>query len=119
MKIVYFIILCTLGLVSNGLCQAPGGSVFGGFHNATPDIKDKIGPQQRQVIYREIKDNIRELARKGITPQSMLREKMAVQFILPLRQAAGFNDPGFYGISGFVDNDVPKSGREYRVLFRN
>ena len=95
----------------SGYAQAPPTSSFGGFHNMTPDFKDDMPPEERELMYNRIRKNIVELSKKGITAAGVLNAKpnATVKFNWPLRKAVGFNDPSYYGISNFVDID-PSTG---------
>lgn len=89
--------------------QAPPVESFGGFTELVHDTRDEITPEHRQLMFKTIRENIAMLAKKGITAQGMLRRgPVTTKFGWPLRKAAGFNDPGYYGISNFVDVDVTK-----------
>lgn len=52
------------------------------------------------------KQNITRLVEQGILPVQPPSDATAVAFAWPVRQAAGYNDPGFYGISNFVDHNA-------------
>ena len=66
---------------------------------------DEISPQQRQQIISMLKINTEELEKKNILKP--INARMAhVNFAWPLRQAAGFTDNGYYGISNYVDQNT-------------
>lgn len=105
-------ILCFIAI--SGFMQAPPAGYFGGIHDATPYIRDEMSPEQRALINQAINSNIQMLEKKGITPQSMMRRSpQETKFGFPLRQAAGFNDHGFYGISNFVDVDPTSGSKDF------
>lgn len=102
-----FLLLTVLALFSAVIfAQAPPASSFGGFHEVVPDIRDEISEEHRMQMYGEVRQNIRDLAQRGITAESALqRKKSTTKFVFPLRPAQGFNDPGYFGISNFPDVD--------------
>ena len=111
-----FIFISFLLISSLCFAQAPPPNSFGGFHDLTPnDIRDEISPEQRKSINTSIQENIVMLAKKGITIRSQLKKSPAstVKFGWPVRKAAGFNDPSFYGISNYVDEDPTSGIKDY------
>jgi murein DD-endopeptidase MepM/ murein hydrolase activator NlpD len=58
---------------------------------------------------RIIEENIRSMKMLNIYKENNGGERNTTQFVWPLRQADGFNDPSYYLISNFVDHD-PTSG---------
>lgn len=99
-KILILLLFC--GITQFGNAQQPPAASFGGFFNSTPDIKDEISPEQRLQIQQTIKNNLAELSKKGLLPN---KTEAIPKFILPIRQAAGFNFHGYYGISNYIDLD--------------
>lgn len=83
--------------------QSPPASSFSGFQTEQPTIRDEISPEQRKAIIEKLKINTNELKRQGIISENQRKGPLAQKFILPIRQTAGYNDPGFYGIVNFVD----------------
>jgi len=119
MKFFYtLLVLFFISTIASGQAPTPNG--FGGFTDLTPDIRDEITPEQRQAIQEEVKSNIRQLAKKGITAQSqLLRNPKATLFGWPLRKAAGFTDPSYYGISNYVDVDPTSGVKDYNCGSRS
>lgn len=64
-----------------------------------------VSPQQREAIVQMLNSNIKRLKAEGRLSEINNRET-AVLFDWPLRQANGSSDPGYYGISNFVDHNV-------------
>ena len=97
-------LLLFLAFVSFSLVQAqtpasrtPDGG--GGFRGPL----DEISPEERQFIQAEIEKNRQRLVAEGVlakTPSTQI-----VSFAWPLRAAATLTDPGYHGISNFVDQD--------------
>lgn len=113
MKGVLLLIIATL-LASASFSQSPPLGSFGGFYDATPEIRDEISPEERALMFSTIKANIVSLARKGITASNQIKRGTAeISFGFPLKQAPGFNDKGFYGISNYVDVNSGTGIRDY------
>ena len=91
------------------IAQSPPASSFGGFFTEQPKLHDEMSPEQRKAIIKKLRENTIELKRQGIISENQRRGPQAQKFILPMRQAQGFNDPGFYGISNFVDTNQTTS----------
>lgn len=101
---------------TGSFAQAPPPGAFGGFEGYNfPDQNEEITPEYRARIQNEIRTNIAILERKGILASNTLKRPGidGVKFSLPLRQADGYNDPGFYGISNYVDVDQKGSPKDY------
>ncbi len=108
------LLLSSLFFAILSFAQAPPPGSFGGFVDGTPVIHDEIPAEVRQSMYQSVRKNIVMLAKKGITLETTLRkEPAATTFGFPLRQAPGFNDPGFYGISNFVDHDATTGAKDF------
>ena len=105
MKQLYFstILLLFISMFQSSYAQSPPASTFGGFFTEKPDLKDELNPEQRKAIIEKLKENTSELKRKGLITENARRGPNAVKFILPLKQKAGYNDPGFYAIYNYVD----------------
>ncbi len=91
------------------------GEVFGFSPDLDPPHNDELPPAVRQMMVKEVQQNIAELKKKGIIQESILRQpgEVTVKFGFPLRRAAGFDDPGFYGISNFVDHGGGGTPKDY------
>lgn len=79
------------------------------------DPGDELTPAQRQEIISQLKQSTNQLERQGILPMPSQYRPMHVAFGWPLRQAAGFTDNGYYGISNYVDGNpaYPNQLRDY------
>lgn len=69
-----------------------------------------INDLQRADIQREIDKNIADLKQRGVISDN---PASIVQFQWPLRKTAGLTDPGYYGISNYVDQDNTTGLRDY------
>jgi Peptidase family M23 len=112
MKLLLF--LPVLLITAVAFCQPttlkPDGG--GSYLQAAP-VKDEISPEQRAAIIRMLKDNEVLLRNRG---QLTLPDNPAVTaFAWPMRQAPGYNDNGYYGISNYVDENLsfPNALRDY------
>lgn len=102
--LIFFLFLTHLSVA-----QSPPASSFSGFFTPPPPTHDEMSPEQRKAIIKKLKQNTSELKRQGIISESQRRGPQAMKFTLPIRQAAGFNDPGFYAIYNFVDTALNSS----------
>ncbi len=111
MKQFYFLSTLVFLLFSThiSVAQIPPASSFGGFQSEQPKLHDEISPEQRKAIIETLKTNTSELKRKGIISENQRRGPQSQKFILPIKQAAGFNDAGFYSIYNFVDTALNSS----------
>lgn len=84
--------------------QEPPSSGFGGFNVSAGPTEEPVSKLQLERLNNDVQANVQRLRQNGkISP--VQNENDTVQFAWPLRQAAGFSDPGYYGISNFVDWD--------------
>lgn len=75
----------------------------GGNYQHIIDVKDEISPAQRAAIIAALQASEARLRSEGkLAPQ---RSITVTAFAWPLRQAANFNDNGYYGISNYVDEN--------------
>lgn len=71
-----------------------------------------VSPEQRADIEAMLQQNIAQLRANGILPADGAQKKTtAVMFDWPLKQAAGFKNNSYYGISGFMDQKYIISGQ--------
>ena len=75
----------------------------GGNYFDLNQIKDEITTEQRNAIITMLKENETRLGREGKLNSS--QRTKATAFAWPLKQALGFNDNGYYGISNYVDEN--------------
>ena len=91
-------------------CLTTGLAIFGAAAFATPPAgggdysqhapTDRITESQRRDIQEQIDANLALLEAQGKLPQSRAG---AIQFDWPLEASASLTDPGYHGISNFVD----------------
>lgn len=80
-----------------------------------------ISPVQYLRIEKMLAENIKFLKAKGILNQSEnIRRSVVTKLNWPLRQAAGYNLPSYYGVSNFVDrnNGFPNKLQDYNCGMR-
>ena len=75
----------------------------GGSYLATAPVNDEITPQERASIINMLKANEASLRSSGklVLPDN----PTTTAFAWPIKQAPGYNDNGFYGISNYVDEN--------------
>ena len=73
---------------------------FGKIHNST---KKCLSPKQRLQIEEGINENRQVLLQENILEP---KDSKAVLFTFPLKAKDGFNDPGFYTVSSYMDHDT-------------
>ena len=96
-----FSFLCFHSIVlSQPIERKPDG---GGDYKTLIQIKDEISPEQRNSIIRMLKENEQRLRNENKILQPVNPTIVAFQW--PLKQALGYNDRGFYGISNYVDEN--------------
>lgn len=81
-----------------------GGGEF--VFKSTPCISNEL----RASIVQMLETNMSTLERSGRIPPVPAGSE-AVLFDWPLRKASGISDPGYYGISNFVDQDTAYPGK--------
>lgn len=75
-------------------------------NSSTSKHRQCISPAAKAKMDAEIEKTRAYLVRKGIlAPKSQRRKAAPLKFIWPLRQAAKFNDPGYYVIDAGVDHN--------------
>ena len=86
---------------------AMGGGAF-----VIPQVPE-LDPEAEAAILTEIRRNQQRLYWEGRLP--LPRAGAAVALAFPMRNAPGFDDFGYFGISNFVDHDpnYPDSLRDY------
>lgn len=93
------------GFVVNGQNVSPD---FSGpepvFRPAPVPGPDGPTPEQRVMIWEQINRNREMLQSEGLLPAA--DGTLQVLFNLPLRLKSGLSDPGFFTITGYVDNDT-------------
>ncbi len=102
MKTRLFSLLLIYGLGLNLFAQNLPANGGGGY-NTFQEIGDEISPQQRLSIINMLKDNEHILRATGKVKNILRPETTGFEW--PIRQANGFNDNGFCGISNYVDQN--------------
>ncbi|MES2777172.1 MAG: M23 family metallopeptidase [Bacteroidota bacterium] len=93
-----------------------GGNIFsqptvlppdgGGSYRDLMDIKDEITPVERAAIIKLLQDSEAKLRKEGkLQPTASPDGIQHTAFAWPLKQALGYNDNGYYGISNYVDEN--------------
>ncbi|MEO7312658.1 MAG: M23 family metallopeptidase [Chitinophagaceae bacterium] len=106
------LILITVATAQPTVLQPDGG----GSYKAHQDIKDELSPDQRKAIIKTLQAS--ELTLRKANKLQLPTKPDGIQvtpFSWPIKQAPGFNDPGFYGIVNYVDEDpaYPNSILDY------
>jgi hypothetical protein len=68
------------------------------------EITEEISPAQREAIKNKLQQNEAMLRQQGKLPVTLSTQAQA--FIWPVKQALNYNDPGFYGISNYIDENT-------------
>jgi len=82
------------------------------------DFRDHLTPEQRAVILQKLAVNRRSLRNQGVLlTDSALAEAQAAHPLFDWPTAPATSDPGYFGISNFVDHDsaFPDSLEDYMV----
>ena len=110
-RLLFIVIFCFLSLFTYAQAPPANSLQFEGFN---PELEEEITPEQRKIMFQSLKDNIIMLAKKGITAEGMLKKgPITTKLGWPLRKAAGFTDPSYYGISNFIDQDPTAGIKDY------
>lgn len=80
------------------------------------EMSSCLSEPERQEMMRQTRHHSDSLRQLGLLPD--VGERSAVSFIWPLQQATGFTDPGYYGISNYIDHDASGGLREYTCATR-
>jgi hypothetical protein len=86
-----------------GICQQVKQPDGGGNYQDLIAIKDELNPAQRSFIISMLQENESRLCSEGKLNPPL--RTAATAFEWPLKQAPGFNDNGYYGISNYVDEN--------------
>jgi murein DD-endopeptidase MepM/ murein hydrolase activator NlpD len=96
----------TTALAVSSLAQA--GAPTGGGGLGAASVADEISAQQRAAIDAELAENVAALSQQGrLAPTSP--STLTGGFQWPLRPVSSFRDPGYHGISNFVDLNAPNA----------
>jgi hypothetical protein len=97
-------LIFTLFFTTAAICQKPVSQpAGGGNYSSLIDIKDEITPEQRAAIISMLKANETKLKLEGKLQKA--ENPAFTAFAWPLKQALGYNDNGYYGISNYVDEN--------------
>lgn len=98
-------LLSTLFIVCNISAQQIPNSDYGGGNAADIfQVREEITPEQREAIKRKLQQNENMLRQQGKLPVAL--STMAQAFSWPIKQMLNYNDPGFYGISNYIDENT-------------
>lgn len=115
-QLLLFIIMLAVTSFAQPPVKQPNG---GGDYRLLMPVKDEISPEQRAAIIHTLQENEAELRNNGLlqTPAS----PSFIAFRWPIKQALGYNDNGFYGISNYVDENTafPNQVRDYNCGTRS
>lgn len=103
--ILPIVVLCTICLNTYAQQTVQVFSDGGGidFNQATQCLTGT----QRTTIVSYLKKNVAMLQAKGLLQSSSITQSFpTVRLGFPLKQAPGFNDPGFHAISNYIDEDA-------------
>jgi hypothetical protein len=100
-QLLFTLLLFTAAAFCQPATRRPAG---GGSYLAAAPVNDEISPQQRAAIIQALKASEASLRSSG---QLVLPHNPTLTaFAWPLKQALGYNDNGFYGISNYVDENA-------------
>ena len=93
--------------------QTTNDNSGGGSYTDVMQVKEDISPAQRQSIKNKLQQNESRLREEGKLP--LVLSPAAQAFSWPVKQALNYNDPGFYGISNYIDENTafPNQVRDY------
>ncbi|MEJ7740655.1 MAG: peptidoglycan DD-metalloendopeptidase family protein [Chitinophagaceae bacterium] len=114
LKSYFLYLFCFLfNIVDITMAQIPGQRQPDGGNGYLVEKTPCLSESQRQEIIKKLKENTIELQAKGTLNLAHSSVFPSVKFIWPVQQTTGYNDPGFYGISNFVDEDTAASVLDY------
>jgi murein DD-endopeptidase MepM/ murein hydrolase activator NlpD len=103
-KQIIFLFIIVIFRLNNAFCQQTSIElVAGGDYRDLVQIKDEISPQQRISIVNLLQENETMLRAEGKLQR--ISNPTITAFKWPLKQALGYNDNGYYGISNYVDEN--------------
>jgi murein DD-endopeptidase MepM/ murein hydrolase activator NlpD len=100
--LILVLVLFGANLYAQSPVRIPDG---GGDFRSVMKFDDELKPEQRQQIIQKLKANETELRQRGLLPNSNPLSPETVAFIWPIKQGLNYNDPGYYGISNYIDQD--------------
>lgn len=103
LRIVFFASLVSALAATPVLAQEPSGGAYEGPTETGPALT----PAQRQQVWAEIRASRATLESAGILPSAEQRGPVLPPTLAwPLAPAAGYTDPGYHGVSNFVDHNA-------------
>ncbi|MBK6900653.1 MAG: peptidoglycan DD-metalloendopeptidase family protein [bacterium] len=95
------------GVPAAGLGQPPADPPLAAAHGYWEVDRDVpcVTPEQHAEIEAQLAANVADLRARGLLPETADKEA-GVLLQWPLRAAAHLDDPGYHGISNFVDQDA-------------
>ncbi len=99
--VIFILFFVSIKGLSQPAIKQPNG---GGDYRQLINIKDEISPQQRTSIINMLQENEARLRLEG--KLQIPANPTATAFTWPLKQALGYNDNGYYGISNYVDENL-------------
>ncbi len=113
-SILPLLLLTILGHLSS---PAQTGNSGGGFQSLPVANGECIPIAERQAVEAVLEANIAYLEKLGLIAPA--DQQQIVSFDWPVRQKPGVNDPGFYGIANFVDEDYTANILDYECSNRS
>ena len=98
--LVLLLFVLSITGISQAILKQPEA---GGNYRELIKINDEMSPQQRISIINMLQENEERLRTESKLQQ--LANPTATAFAWPLKQAPGYNDNGYYGISNYVDEN--------------
>jgi hypothetical protein len=117
-KYLTLLSLSLLCVMKIGVCQLVKQPDGGGNYQDLIQIEDGMSPEERSAIISMLEENEALLRSEG--KLQLPPNPDATLFAWPVKQALGFNDNGFYGISNYVDENpaFPNLILDYNCLNR-
>ena len=88
--------------------QYPTAVAFGG-GQVDPGPADEMSPAEHAAIVAEINANVTRLTRQGRLAAPLAAERVSLGW--PLAPREGFTDPGYFGVTGYVDHEAAFPGQ--------
>jgi hypothetical protein len=98
--LLWMVLFIQKAIYCQGNLKQPDG---GGNYTKLIQIKDDIHPEARAEIVRMLRQNESRLRRQG--KLNSPENPAVTAFSWPIKQAPGYNDNGYYGISNYVDEN--------------
>jgi|GEM_PF-1233633 len=116
--LLYLVLLFPMAILAQNIVdKKPEG---GGEYASGKGITDELSPAQRASIIAVLQRNEQRLRSEGKINSSKTNNIHTTLFAWPLKQALGFNDNGFYGISNYIDHAaLPDTVRDYNCGTRS